>query len=196
MLFMTSYYGWVSPNDIGIIERSLSRCIERFGDHLNLLEVGTYRCDTSRGVMDFLYRRRVSHTYYGIDSGRVFAGDASQIKYPKKNFVFIEGDSSLVHNQCPNGIHWALIDACHCLHHATLDILNFGPKIVKGGAMLFHDIAPQAAGPSCAPGHNLYGVRQALMNLGFYDGWSGWKLVEEQWERPIIGGMAAFEKVQ
>jgi hypothetical protein len=134
--------------------------------------------------------------YHGIDG----EGGAPHPGIMPNGGTFYSGDSREIFESIPNGFHVLFIDACHCNNCVMLDFLNYGPKVVSGGWVLFHDTNPSPRwvgvhhgkyaghGPKTPAFH--IAVREALRKLGLLDNSrTDWSFTGEQMEGDGLGMM-------
>ena len=191
-------YGLLSNVDIQSLEGSIRLAHETFpAQALTVVEIGICHGDTSRGIRDYLNGLGVAFSYHGFDSQR-----DKQISPPFEGASLHLGDSAEIYHEAPEGIHWLMIDGCHCVNHMMLDFLHFGDRVAKGGVAIFHDVSPlsqnkcdyQGHGPNIAD----FGTacREGIRKLGLYDGFrTDWVLIKEDWEPNLNwGGVAVFQK--
>lgn len=189
-------YGLINDHDVAFLNNVLQRVFVTFGEPVKILEVGIANGYTGRGMVCFLNKLGVRVEYHGIDgeSGRPHEGVLPD------GGTFHMGDSTEIFESIPDGFHLVFIDACHCNNHCCLDFLNYGPKVVVGGFVVFHDTNPsdkwqglikghwQGHGPNTAA-FNI-ATRQALSKLGLTTGHrTDWKFIDEQANGDGLGMM-------
>jgi hypothetical protein len=190
--------GPIREEDTRVLERLLDQTLAAFpGELLHIVEVGMGPGDTARRIKAWLDARARPFVYWGVDSG---AHSSPALPFPGANMV--AGDASEVWPEVPGGMHWAFIDGCHCINHTVLNFLNYGPKVLPGGLLLFHNTTPhahfrnyQGHGPRVAEFH--VASRSGLERIGLLGGkWPEWEVVEDSWpEGAELGGVCAFRRV-
>ena len=132
-------FGLLSEQDALVLEATL----EQFkpGHYLKFLEIGIYQGQTAVGIRKWCDSKRVELEWWGIDSGRDI--DPTE-PFPGANVR--KGKSEQIYPQIPNDFNAILVDGCHCRNHVILDTLNYSPKVLPGGFLLFHDTSPSAQG--------------------------------------------------
>lgn len=191
----------ITPTDSAILIRSLNRTAARFGEGMQLTEIGIFKCETTRGIIDTLKPKLKDFTVWGVDSARIHHGDEKKLNPPTEHFKLVLAESTEAHHLLPATLHWVFIDACHCANHAMLDFLNFGSHVPVGGEVLFHDVSPlvegkfyQRHGPEIPD--FAFAVRTAIDRLGLHYR-TDWELVEEGWDdNPTKGGVAVFRRTK
>lgn len=168
-------YGAINDHDVKVLEEGLRRCHAAFG-RVKMLEVGVANGYTAKGVGAFCKRMGFQLEYHGIDNecGRPHDGTLPE------GGTFHLGDSTEIFESIPDGFGLLFVDACHCNNHCMLDFLNYHPKVVVGGYVLFHDTNPspkwQGWEPSHWQGHGpktaafCIATQQALAKLGLTNG--------------------------
>lgn len=137
-------FGSVYEEDAQVIEATLMRLVHV--RTVKWLEIGMFRGGTAFGVKKFLNDHGCELEFWGIDAG--FITDPAK---PFPDAHVIKGRSEEVYPLVPNDFHGIFIDGCHCRNHVILDAINYAPKIVTGGFMLFHDTSPLAQGRDRQP---------------------------------------------
>lgn len=195
-------YGLLNTHDIVLLQYAVTMAALRFGT-VKLLEVGTCGGYTALGISKFCDSRGYTFEYHGIDG----ACGAPHPGTMPKNYTFWMGDSAeLFESMTADGFSVLFIDACHCSNHVMLDFLNYSPKVMVGGYVLFHDTNPsprwngvhdnhwQGHGPN-TPAFNI-AVRAGLKKLGLLDGQrADYAFVSESSEGDALG-MMVFQKLR
>lgn len=130
-----------------------------------------------------------SATLYGIDIETY-----DTVRPDILNALIINADSTKYHEQFDLPIHLLFIDGSHIPEDVMADADGWGPKVVIGGILAFHDYerTPEehARRPVSCGSRQLIGVREAV------DEWWGRRDVYEMWrEIPAVGSIRAFERV-
>lgn len=136
-LFTT--YGAVCKEDIQVIEASVSALLPR--DVVRVLEIGAYEGQTGAGIKRFLEANGSKIAYWGIDPGLLGKNDP-----PFEGATTIKGTSEESFHLVPDEFDFIFVDGNHSRNSVMLDILNYEPKVVPGGFMLFHDTSPTMQG--------------------------------------------------
>lgn len=164
--------GWMEPEEIAVLESGLLA----LGMAAPVIcEIGLGDGRTLAGIVELL----PSATCYAVDNGQ---HESARSVWDQAPAIVIKGDSAVAHGQVPDGLDFLLVDGCHCENHVMLDFLNYGPKVVTGGCVFFHDAsreAPRSQGFTCPLANDdLAQVYPALLKLGLLPGpLSGWKLL-------------------
>jgi hypothetical protein len=172
----------------------------RFSGLFNILEIGICHGGTSVWLKSELERRGMEFTFYGIDNNR---DKPVGPPFPGANLVI--GESDYVYKRIPDGLHMVFVDGCHDVNHAMLDFLHYGDKVLVGGVLGFHDVAPQSQGLCDWQGYGPkddsdfgIAVREALRKLGLRPEQRrvDWQLEREAWDNLLDrGGTALFTKL-
>lgn len=177
-------YGVLSFEDVAFLEKHLATIAKEFSMRVSLLEIGTASGYTGKGISRFCGSIGAKLKYQCIDGvcGRPHPGNLPD------GGIFHCGDSRELFESINGSFNLIFIDACHCNNCCILDFLNYSPKCVVGGYVLFHDTNPspkwqgahwQGHGPK-TPAFCL-GVRMALDKLGLLHGKrTDWSFVDEQ----------------
>lgn len=91
------------------------------------------------------------------------------------------------------------VDGAHTRNDVILDTVNYAPKVVPGGFILFHDTSPEiqhtmreAYGPDIPQFYNAVNEALELMRWP----WEGWRLTEDRHEPGAgYGGMRAYWRI-
>lgn len=179
-------YGALNFDDVMLLEAALNMAGAK--GTLSFLEIGVHDGETAQGVKKFCDARKIELSYTGID-----------IKKPNpcpsfEGAKFIQGESEYVFAKTEFQYDIIFIDACHCLNHVMLDILNYNEKVGWKGYMLFHDTSMYVQGK--VPDHHgpveLHcRVRDAMAKIGWP--FNGFKLIAETFRQEhTFGGMQLY----
>lgn len=203
---MLKEFGIITPTDAQSLAEALDYVIEHRRSPLRVCEIGICHGGTSRGIARYLNDRGIPFEYWGVDNDRDGrSGGAVCAKappFPGANVV--QGESEFVYMRVPGDIDFLFVDGGHDIQHVMLDALHYGDKVVKGGVMVFHDIAPrgqnkldyQGIGPEDHPDFGTATV-EALRKLGMHPmRRDDWKLLSWKFDDAADwGGIAVFEKL-
>jgi len=183
-------YGLLTPTDVQVLEDGLRLAMKTFPGSIRVVEIGVCYGDTSRGIRTFLETHGRELDYCGFDNQR-----DRPIDPPFPGATVHLGDSAETYLLAPSGIHFLLIDGCHCANHVMLDFLNFGDRVVPHGLVFFHDVNPKAQGKMDHQGHGPRHVdfgtatREALRKLGLFPiNSAAWGIVNAKWDDQDWGG--------
>ena len=187
-----------------------SICIARVKESnvLNFCEIGTYNGSTAWGVKKITEDFGNKLNYWGVD---VMSHDAEL--WPEAQMLI--GDSTEIFYQVPNvPFDILFIDGPHCTRNCMLDFLNFAPKVIIGGWILFHDSSPASQcklpfteakveeyrkGGFEIPTNEEFGtaVLIALDKLGLSTGArTDYALVSNNWSWEPYGGISIYKKLR
>lgn len=183
-------YGAINSADIKVLEGVLAHY---HGRNLRLLEIGLHTGQTARGIRDYCAEHAIALEYWGLDNGVQNDGQP-----PFEGAKMVVGDSAESAHLLPDAFDVVLVDGCHCFNHAILDTVLYGEKVVPGGFILHHDIAPHIQqtmrdphGPDTPRFRN--SVVEALEAIHFP--WSPWSVHSFGWEENLnFGGMIAHRR--
>lgn len=193
-------YGMMPNKDYETMDKILSMVCDRFKGDLNILEIGVFQGNTSRGMRDFLKEkgRKINHT--GVDNQRDFKMDKP---FPESNFII--GNSFEVYPKVKdNSQHLIFIDGNHSYPITMIDFLVYSDKVVEGGFIAFHD-----TGKQIKPFTDFQGIgdmadedmwiacRKAVDKLGLLtDEYKGWKLILDEADETFhTGGILLVQKI-
>ena len=135
---MLSEWGLLHPHEARFLADSLDLAAAEFGPPLRVVEIGVFEGKTSRGM----YHHLGGHIdYTGIDNNADL-----QVSPPFPGAKIITGDSAELYPFAPRGIHFLLIDGCHCVNHWMLDFLHYGDLVATNGYVWCHDTDPAMQG--------------------------------------------------
>lgn len=135
-------WGQVSALDGVVLEQSVLRAAQTFpGQPLRMLEVGVRDGGSSQAIKAVLDSLGRSFEYTGIDNQV-----EGIVTPPFPEAQLLLGDSVMMAEQVPAGLHWVFVDGCHCYHHVKADIRIYGAKLCRGGVMAIHDTAMAVQG--------------------------------------------------
>lgn len=186
-------FGLLSEEDALVLESTLERLAPR--KSVKFLEIGVYQGQTGLGIKKWCDNRGVTLEWWGIDSGRDI-----DPKPPFEGAIIRKGKSEQIYPQIPNDFDAILIDGCHCRNHIILDTLNYSPKVVPGGFLLFHDTSPSAQGKD----YQSDGVDSPEFYISTLEAFKminwphrpGWELVEERFDESLpYGGMRCYRRL-
>lgn len=186
-------FGLLSEQDALVLEATLERLAPR--QSIKFLEIGVYQGQTGLGIKKWCDKRGVALEWWGIDSGR----DIDPTP-PFEGAIIRKGKSEQIYPQIPNDFDAILIDGCHCRNHIILDTLNYSPKVIVGGFLLFHDTSPSAQGKdyqSCGVDSPEFYIStlEGLRMLDWPPEWQ-WQLVEERFDDTLpFGGMRSYGRL-
>lgn len=135
--------------------------------------------------------------YEGVD----FVGGKPEELPPECKFI--EGDSTQVFPKVSSDFNILFIDGSHAQNYVMLDFLNYSPKVVVNGYVLFHDTRDgswqgshyQGTGPEDMF-ENRISVRLGLKKLGLMDGRRrDFKFLQEIADVDVMG-MMLFQKLE
>ena len=184
-------YGALNCEDVEVLEHAISKF-----SMIRFLEIGVHTGTTARGVYEYAKSHGASLEYWGIDP------IVPELNPPFPEARFIHGFSDEVFYMIPEGFNVVLVDGCHCINHVMLDVLHYGPKVIQGGFMLFHDVCPSTQhsypnsqalhGPDIPQFKNAVNDALKLLSFPFYP----WIHVMSKWdESKPWGGMSAYLKL-
>lgn len=180
-------YGVWSLGEAVFMDRQLNKVFNEFGA-VRFLEIGVAEGATMAGILERCDEIGSPVSYEGVD------GLGGKPSFLPDNCKFFEGDSAEQFLYVGDGFNMLLVDACHCVNHTMLDFLNYSPKVVVGGYVIFHDVRDthwqgnhyQGHGPD-VPEFRIY-CRGALKKLGLLQGYrADWEFVEEIADGDIQG---------
>ena len=186
-------YGIITNTDVMQIEDSLKILADTFNNkcHVNMLEIGCSLGYTSRAIVKKLTELELKdYSYWAID---IYG------KTPFEECKFVLGKSEENFMNVPKELHWLFIDGCHCVNHVMLDFLNYGPKIVKNGLLLFHDTSPSVQGRN----YQKHGPKIPEFHIAVKMAWDkldminkpDWELISNKYDiTKKIGGTAIFRR--
>lgn len=131
-------YGLLTPEDAALIARGLEAAFARFPNPV-VVEIGIWDGGTARGIRGFASDR--PFRYYAVDNSQDVPAAV-----PFEGAQLVRGDSGEVYDQVPLECHFVLLDGCHCVNHVILDFLHYGARVVGGGLLAMHDVAPGMQG--------------------------------------------------
>jgi hypothetical protein len=178
------------------MDRLLAQVGREFG-RVRFLEIGVAEGATMAGVLEVCDRLAVEVSYEGVD------GAVGRPKNMIENCKFIEGDSTQVFNQVGSDFNILFIDGSHAQNYVMLDFLNYSPKVVLNGYVLFHDTRDlpswqglhyQGTGDEKLFENNI-SVRLALKKLGLLAGRRSDFAFQEEVADSDIMGMMLFKKI-
>lgn len=186
-----SGYGALTQKDIGVLESVL---LDYRGRSLRLLEIGIHTGTTARGIRDFCTKQGTTLQYFGLDNGAQCSGEP-----PFEGATVIIGDSVESAHLLPDKFDVVIVDGDHSFNHVILDTVIYGEKVVNGGFILHHDIAPhiqqtmrEGHGPDVPRFYN--SVNAALEAIHWP--WYGWAHCVSDWDTQVAwGGMSAHRKL-
>lgn len=162
---------------------------------IRVLEIGVWNGQTARGIKERCNKNGCVVDYWGIDA-KPFDGPI-----PPWIDHYILSSSEDAVDLVQVNFHFIFVDGCHCFNHVVLDAVNYGPKVIHGGIIAFHDTAPQVQGVQ--RNEWVHGsedkvryrthVVKALKSIGWPN--AEWQLLLLDCD-PLsnIGGMMAFRK--
>lgn len=183
-------YGVWTAGEAALMDRLLAQVGKEFGC-VKFLEIGVAEGATMAGIVERCDECGIPILYEGVD------GHQGKPSILPDGCSFIEGDSTQVFPKAKDGVNLLFIDASHAQNYVMLDFLNYSPKVVVGGYVLFHDTRDttkwqgmhyQGTGPDMF--ENRISVRLALRKLGLLDGRrTDFQFVEEIKDTDIMGMM-------
>lgn len=187
---MSITYGALTYIDVEVLEEVLAHY---HGRTLRFLEVGVHTGTTARGIDQYCRTNKIALEYWGLDNGAQWDG-----QLPFAGAHMVKGDSAESAHLIPDFLDVALVDGCHCFNHAILDTVLYGEKVVAGGFLLHHDIAPHIQqsmrdphGPDTPRFHN--SVNEALEAIRWP--WPPWVLHRYTYDgNSPWGGMMSHRK--
>jgi hypothetical protein len=158
---------------------------ERFGKMSTIVNIGVFK-----GCSMHCFRAGApTAILYGID-----VKDYGIIEPDILNARLVKADSTKYHREFVRWIHLLFIDGSHRPEDVLADVEGWGPMVVVGGILAFHDYerTPEeyARRPRSCGSRQLIGVREAVNE------WC-WRVdVLMSWsEIPAVGSIMAFERV-
>ena len=168
-------YGLLQPEDIAVLEASLAALLPK--PVVRVLEIGTYKGDTARGMKDFLAIRGSQIEYWGIETGML---KEQCSPFDGAHMLFARSDESF--HLVPDNLDLVFVDGNHCRNAVILDILNYYRKVAYNGFMVFHDTGPAMQGILIG-NHSGYCVPGCPDIPEFYvDVLGAWELIGWPWE--------------
>lgn len=196
-------YGLISKIDILCIEATLNYLMSDFpNESLNIIEIGVYDGQTSRGIRDYIFSKRRGICYHAIDNEK-----DKPILRPFEACNLVIGNSSEVYNRFEdNSQHFVFVDGLHTFPQVIADFFCYASKVCPGGYMCFHDTGKhldplsgwQGVGSKDDPDMCLGGVRKALRTVGLLNNQlPGWKLIFDEADvEDTGGGVCIFKKIK
>lgn len=187
--------------DLAEVRNSLLTVAGSFpGQTLKLLEVGTGDGTAARFARDTLNGAGAAFSYWGVGLGREVC------RVPFDGATMFWGDSCQAAPHVPDDLHWLLVNGCHCLRHAVLDMTILGPRLRRGGLLLMHETSPnipvfhyyQGHGPQDRRESHV-AVRQALTLMGLLPPGrrQDWTLLADVYhDRAPFGGFVTYERTE
>lgn len=210
-------YGLISQTDARTLEKTIDLIAKEWHDEIiNILEIGLYNCQTSDGIMNYIWKEHVLNVkhvnYTGIDNNKDKLIDAPDW------MNFINGNSNEVYNQIPDeSQHLIFFDGGHAYPTVISDWYCYMNKIKRGGFAVWHDTGKHVAKKKdwqrmgSEDDEDMYiSVRKALNKIGllndYFDTWSyrlyesisrfNWQLIfDEADETNEAGGICVFKKL-
>jgi hypothetical protein len=136
-----SNYGLLQMPDGGIVSKTLEALSPK--PLVRVLEIGVFTGETAIGMKRFLEEHGSTIDYWGIDPGLLIG---KQIDLPFPGAHLISGRSERSFHLVPDNFDLIFVDGNHCRNGVVLDIVNYSPKVVPGGFMVFHDTSPHNQG--------------------------------------------------
>ena len=118
-----------------------------------VIEIGTATGGTVLAINQWLSKLKLPYTLYCIDPF-VDGGEGHKKQWWELNQPYVQSGSCILQQDYadnitpPEEIHFVLVDANHFPEVVKSNARRFGPRIVKGGWMLFHDTSGDKV-PSC-----------------------------------------------
>lgn len=189
-------FGLLSEQDALVLEATLQQLtLQQVPPRrIKFLEIGVYQGQTGLGIKKWCDTMSTQLEWWGIDSGR----DIVPMP-PFEGAKIVHGKSEQVYPHIPNDFDAILIDGCHCRNHIILDTLNYSPKVVAGGFLLFHDTSPSAQGKD----YQSDGVDSPEFYISTLEafkmiGWprDNWRLFTERCDESLpYGGMRSYMRI-
>lgn len=190
-------YGLLQPEDIAVIEASLLAF--RPIASVRVLEIGTFKGDTARGMKAFVESHGYTFEYWGIEPS-LLDKDTQRLPFPGSNMIYRKSEEAF--HLVPDGLDLVLVDGNHCRNAVILDIFNYSPKVVPGGFMVFHDTAPKMQGivvgnhsgycvPGCPDIPEFYVAVLDAFRLIKWP-WSPWTLFKEGYCKEELYGARSY----
>lgn len=128
-------YGLISETDSRTLEKTIDLICNEFpDDRINILEIGLYNCETSKGISDYLFSKNRKFYYTGIDN------EKDKEIHPYHLVKYIKGNSSEVYNQIPDNSQYLIFfDSDHSFVGVISDFYAYYDKVKIGGYIAFHD---------------------------------------------------------
>lgn len=186
-------YGAITNTDAEVLEAALGALLPL--EQIDVLEIGTHRGGTARGIKAWCESHKRKLSYTGIENGAICLAEK-----PFVEAQMIFGDSIMVSHLAPPDVDLVFVDGNHDGNHVILETLLYGAKVRQGGFMLFHDTAPhiqqtmpEAEGPAGVPWFcNSVNAAHALMGFPTKE----WKLHKSAYDPSRnLGGMTAYQKL-
>jgi len=172
---------------------------DKEGEPLVIVEVGTAHGASIRNMYNLIqtYRPVNKVEYYAIDSklhgyDPYYVNDVEEIEFLNG----LSTDPDII-GKVPDKVHFLFIDACHCKEHVYQDLVNYTPKLVKGGCVALHDCLPDFQGgseqpstPECSDDRHI-GVLAGIERFGM----EGYELIFEDFPKDKnYGGARIYQK--
>lgn len=196
----TQRYGVMREVEYDFIDEITLMIKAEFGK-IQFLEIGVFGAGTAHGI-----HRRAAEIDCPIEAAGVDLEMYRPNPTPAENYRFFSGDSMDAWRQITGEYNFLLVDACHCVVHASQDFLNYAPFVKVGGYILLHDTAlptgkdKQEEWPQdhsyAGKANSTLGVREALKKLGLLDSRrTDFKLIREIPSSTGLMGMILYRRV-